>query len=277
MSKNIYKNDLKFEDQDDTNKIKLRLKIFKDEKYDNLDLSKLNENMVNKVFKSKIFLENKNKIKHLFINESKLKNLDNLPMCEDLETLDISDNKLTKLPILSKKIKELNINNNNIEDINILNKYNSLEILDSSNNKIKELPSLNNCKIINIDDNFIEKINDEYPKLKKLYINNNKLKNLNNLPKLEILEISNNNINNVSKLKNLKELVCNNLEIINLSYLDNLESLEIINTNINKLDYFKYLNVVITDKNDFELSEKYKINTFTKNKKNILTLYFSTQ
>ena len=57
MSKNIYKNDLKFEDQDDTNKIKLRLKIFKDEKYDNLDLSKLNENMVNKVFKSKIFLQ----------------------------------------------------------------------------------------------------------------------------------------------------------------------------------------------------------------------------
>ena len=55
MNKNIFKNDLKFKDQDDDKKIKLRLEIFKDEKYDNLDLSKLNENLVNRVFKSKIF------------------------------------------------------------------------------------------------------------------------------------------------------------------------------------------------------------------------------
>ena len=277
MSKNIYTNDLKFQDQNDDDKIKLRLEIFKNENYDNLDLSKLNNKLVNKVLKSKIFIENKSKIKHLFINESKINSLENLLLCENLETLDISDNELLELPIIGKKIKELNLNNNKIKDINILEKFNNLEILDSCNNNLKYLPRLDNCKIINIDNNNVDNMYHYYPKLEKFYANNNKLKEIKNIPNLEYLEISNNNINKISDFDKLKEIVCNNLKKIKITKIPNIQTLEIINTNIDKLDFFKFLNILITDKDDFELSEKYKINTFTKNKKNILTLYFSTQ
>ena len=155
----------------------------------------------------------------------------------NLETLDLSNNKLTDISYLVKtdfpKLKKLWLYNNNISDISPLKdiKYNDLEILSLNNNSIEDINifvKVNFTKIIVLDlgNNFISDVsmlkNVKFEKLKILGLNNNKIEKIDFLenPNLSILKeiyLENNLIEDINIFGKLKLNKLNKLEILSLS------------------------------------------------------------
>ena len=140
---------------------------------------------------------------------------------------------------------------------NTFDKFTALETLDLSsidityiyprnfNENLKTLKYLylNNNKIENLDNNLFEKLVN----LKKLHLNNNQIENLNpnlfkNLKNLEVLHLNYNKIKNLNenffeKLVNLKELHLNNnlIENLNEKIFENLYNLKELRLNNNQI------------------------------------------
>ncbi len=200
-----------------------------------------------------------NKLKKIFLNGNDLNYIfvdKNIHLPESLEELHLDDNNLTSLSINFSSLvhlKFLNIRCNKLKSLPILSE--SLKILNIYNNNFKSLPNLpENLKYLNIGYNELESLIDEnnqsikFPKrLKKLYLNNNKLKSL---PKglsfpenLRVLNLSNNEIdlliNGLSLPKKLEELSLNNNKLISLptdiSFPDSLERLYLYKNKLKSL------------------------------------------
>lgn len=142
---------------------------------------------------------------------NKLKYLNMLP--ENLEILNCSFNMIEKLEDLPNNLKKLNCSSNQIKSINYL--PNNLKELNCSNNKIWKISKLPDsveefdCSKNEIEDEFIF-----VPNLINVYIQNNKIKSLNNLlvcTRIKILNCENNQIDWIDGLPDdIEEFIANN-------------------------------------------------------------------
>lgn len=146
---------------------------------------------------------------------------------QNLEVLDLSNNRLDNLDFVNplKKLKQINLSNNRITNLDPVITNEDLEVLDLSNNGIEDISKLQ----------FLHKI-------RKLDLTNNYINSINSLSSsysLESLFVNNNPLDNykecLSNLEYLQELGvghCNIpfTDIISLKYLSNLTYLDISGT-----------------------------------------------
>lgn len=260
----IYKNDLKFSDNFDFEKtefesetvknlynthknrpkIEMRITDSEMEKYEYLDLSKLdlNDYLLDKLF-----------------TLDKIKNI-----LSKIKYLDLSMNNLTKYPDFSKykNIIYLSIRKNNIDgDIN----DNNLIELTCDFNKISKINSQTITKL-SANNNEIVAIN--VPNIKVLHINNNKIRLIDNYFNLEYLECIDNQIKSIQNLFKLQEIYIGNNQLENLSNLPNLLVLNCVNNPIKKINFFENVKLILSSTS--VVSSKYKIANITKMKNDFL-------
>lgn len=133
-----------------------------------------------------------------------------------LETLDLSDNRITSVSSLSglTSLKNVYLAQNSIEDLSALSASKALVCLDASQNRITAIPDFDsNCPLetLILSSNQISDISTvhRFTSLKYLDVSFNRItnaKNLSALTKLETLSLSGNNIANFNFLSSLKAL-----------------------------------------------------------------------
>jgi Leucine-rich repeat (LRR) protein len=258
-----------------TDSLAYRIKLCKLEKYDNIDLSYLNQNDIDNFFLDSFFINNKDKIKHLFINDCKIYFLSDLNSMTSLETLDISNNELTELPNLPQSLTELVANNNKLNTVNNIDLPNIIR-LDLSHNNLTKLPPFNSVQKLYINNNNISSMNCKYNNLKELNCSNNSIFQLPEMNNISILDCSNTKVRQIFDYMNLTDIVCNNSIITKLERIPRLEFLQIVDTKIEKLDYFHNLRVLIFNKyNNIKISSKYNVVDAICNKHNIMRINMS--
>ena len=252
-------------------KLEYRIKLCENENYDHIDLSNLENNLINAFFITDFYLKNCHKIKHLFMSNSNIYIIPDLSKMINLETIDLSHNNIDEIPTnFPKSVTELILNNNFIKSIEI--DLNNLIRLDCSNNKLRKINNLNNIEKLDISKNDIYTMEDEYKKLIDLNCEHTKIIQLPNLPAVEKINCSNTKISHIFDCMKLKILVCNNCNLHLLERIPMLETLECINTKLQDLNYFPNLKLILLNKLDISLSKEYKILNALKNNKNIFEI-----
>lgn len=170
----------------------------------------------------------KKKIICLFLNDNIFTSLADLSIFENLEVLDIANNKINHIGFLPKKLLELNCSDNELTQLPPATQLHILVRLNCSNNKIINIPhylklthlicdmnKITNLKeydeleFLNCSDNKIEDIHD-YKKLKTLIINNNPIRTFPNFEKLLFIEFYDTLVTALPYMPELKEVFCSN-------------------------------------------------------------------
>lgn len=256
----IYKNDLKFNDDLDIEssefesdvvksiyknfkskpKIELRIEDTKLENYRYLDLSKLeiDDNYLSQLFELKRIQHILEKIEFLDLSNNKITKIPDLKKFPNILYLNISfnlvnhdiiDDNLIELTchnnliksIKSKKITHLNASNNLIQLIDVPN----IKILIISYNKINWIPSYINLVYLECIENNIDKIDNMF-QLEELYIGNNNLSNIKNMPRLTVLNCVGNPIDKIKYFPNLKTLMSSTCKVSSQYILSNMEKIK---------------------------------------------------
>lgn len=256
----IYKNDLKFNENLDIEssefesdvvksiynnfkskpKIELRIEDSKMENYRYLDLSKLeiDDNYLIKLFELKRINHILSKIEFLDLSNNKLTKLPNLKKYPNILYLNVSfnlidqdvcDDNLVELTchnnfiksIQSNKLTHINASNNIISTLDTPN----AKILIISYNKINWIPSYINLVYLECIDNHIKQI-DNMLELEELYIGNNNLSNIKNMPKLKVLNCVGNPIDKIKYFPNLKTLMSSTCKVSSQYILSNMEKIK---------------------------------------------------
>lgn len=130
----------------------------------------------------------------LEVSKNKLKKLPDFTLfAHKLKKLDASNNYLYKFPKLPKSIVELYLDKNKIKKIpKTLSAFNNLKIFKISHNNLKKCPKLPpSIKLVEMFSNKIKQIEDsETPRLKTCLIYDNKLNNIPKLNETQITEIN---------------------------------------------------------------------------------------
>ncbi len=257
----------------DTDGIDYRVSECIREKYELLDLSRMNGNCFVELMKHKEFLKIKKHLKHLFIAHSELKKLEDLDGFVVLETLDVTDNELTVLPKLPNSLEEITIAENKITLIP--HQLPLLKRLNAQNNQIKTLFYSPTLEKLILKNNPIETI----IKLDKLYhldISGTKISFLPNFPKVRVLDCSFTSIERLDKMDALKILICNDSKLEDISKLLDLEELEMIRSKIVNVHFMESLYILLYNSSDnIRLSKKYKITNVKKNQRDIMEIIFN--
>ena len=215
------------------NKVELRIKLTEDENYDFFDLSslKITDDLLNKLFKM-----------------PEIKNI-----LKKTKFLDISNNKLTNIPDLSKylNIKVLDVSFNNIEG-DFIN--NNLEEFVCKNNKITSIIS-NSLLRIDASNNKLNKI--DVKNIQYLGVSNNNLTEIESYKDLDYLDCSCNKIEEIQNLFKLTELYCSQNLITIISGIDSLIILNCVDNPLNKINYFPNLTTIVSS--TAKISSNYKI------------------
>ncbi|MFS1513734.1 leucine-rich repeat domain-containing protein [Chengkuizengella sp. SCS-71B] len=166
----------------------------------------------------------------------------------NLTDLDLSENRITDISILSNltKLTSLNLYDNEITDISILANLTKLTSLNLDDNEITDifiLENLTKLTSLNLDDNEITDISilAKLENLTSLDLDDNKItdiSSLENLTKLTWLDLGNNNITDISSLENLENLTWLDLDdnkITDISSLENLTNLTYLDLHENEI------------------------------------------
>lgn len=181
--------------------------------------------------------EYKEKIKNLFIAENSLEILPDLSDFKQLETLDISNNRLTNIIKLPLTLIELCCQSNKLSHLPSYSECPNLKRIECSKNEIKEIPS--------------------YSKLESLICNNNIIHTIGKSP-LKYLNCSVNKLTKLDQYHNLVDLMCNNNNISDILIYRKLKYLEIIQTNISSIPFMENLEEVYCEKNTVkQISKRY--------------------
>jgi len=246
----------------DTDSVNYRIKMCRQEKYDNIDLSRLNQKDIDIFF-----------ILHVFMSNSNIHHIPNLTDMKSLETLDISHNELQELPEIPPSVTELMANNNKLKALEI-NMDNVLRV-DVSHNKLTKLPNLKSAKTIYVSNNKISTMYCKYDFVKDMKCCDNPISQLPEMVNIRSLNCSRTKICQIFDYMNLSQIISNDSNLSKLDRIPQLESLEIIRTKINELKYFPNLKTLIFNKeSDIEISDQYTIRSALKNKKNIFEVSF---
>ena len=228
--------------------------------YENLDLSQTEL----KIFPNltKLHTIQYTNMKYLFIAENSLTELPDLSEYKNLQVIDVSHNKLTKITKLPSSLIELTCKHNLLAELPNESNMNIIR-LDCAFNKLSNLPNYN--KLINLIccNNDISIINN-YPNLERLICNDNKIIKIEKLINLKYLDCSNNDITELPiNMNNLIDLIINKTKIEHLPSLDKIKYIEMFGNNINYLNYFHTLEDLFCYKQSiYKMSKKY-----TENKK----------
>ena len=175
-----------------------------------------------------------------------------------IEYLDLSSNKLTIFPDLNKfkNIIVLNISNNKITGDIITDNYEEIScksnnITSVKSNRLKKLDASNN-KIANIN----------IPCVEIMYINENKLNNIDDYKNLKYLECIGNNISKITGMNNLKELYASNNNLATIDNLNELEILNCIDNPIKMINFFPKLKMMIVSTKN--ISKEFNVSSATK-------------
>lgn len=256
-----------------TDDIEYRIEECKREKYTTLDLSYMDKDCFNKLFTHKNYTDIRDKLQHVFAKCSSIENIENrLNEIKNLQTLDLSCNKLKHLPILPESLEELIINDN---DMNILDHpLPNLKRLNACNNNLKTINFSDDLERLHISNNPIV----ELPGLTKLYyldVSTTNVKCLKLFPKLRYLDCRFTQIKKMPKMESLETLICTDSEMEDISDLDDLKILVMVRSKIKRIHFMKSLETLkyyLFD--DITLSKQYKIGYVKKNKNNINEIFF---
>ena len=191
----------------------------------------------------KILTQKASKVSTLDLKNKGIISLEGISAFKNLETLELSQNKLTKVSLIkNEKLLILTLGSNKLQAID-LSKNPLLKGVDLSNNKLKSLKLDANLKLLELDLDSNELLTIDLTKntsLVELKLSNNKLTSISGLTKLEGLThitASKNKLKTLDLSKSLKlvklQLDSNELTVLNLSTNLKLQSL---NVKANKLD-----------------------------------------
>lgn len=133
-------------------------------------------------------------VKEINLEDSRVKNLDGLQYCVNLEYLFLENNEIEDISPISNltKLKVLNLNENNIKDISFIKNLTNLTKLYLKQNQITSVSNLKNLS-----------------KLNTLILERNKISNisyLSELKNLTYLNVGSNNISDISVVENFSKL-----------------------------------------------------------------------
>lgn len=269
-SGHVYKNDLKYIEYNDINinKVKnmpnytfstvaARIKECEEEKYEFLDLNHMDLTHI----PNDVVNDNKlHKIKSLFMIDNNISVI-NMSIFNNLTVVDLSNNKLSSVPILPDTIEEITVKNNVLETV-VLNSYSNLKRLDVSHNKLTTIDLHKTLDILICNNNNIKQIKS-FPKLRKLSCKKNDIHTISGLPLIEIIECDNNKISTIINFPILRELYCNNNKITLITKLPKIEVVHCINNNISRFEYFSKLKELSCDYDSkLSLSTNYKVKDY---------------
>ena len=172
--------------------------------------------------------------------------------------LDLSNKKLTKIPVISSNITELNLGDNQITKIENLPE--NLQHLNLENNRITKIENLpSSLQTLWLGNNQITKIENLPENLQVLYLFKNQITKIKNLPNsLQELSIGNNQITKIENLPiNLRALYLEHNQITEIENLPNsLETLHLWKNRITELPLLllelRHLNNLICHNNPIE-------------------------
>lgn len=270
MSFDIYENDLKYRkyrnlgkeyddklkskgyNLEDRDTLEYRLKEYNKETNQNfhLDLSHLGLKEIPKNLPEFV--------RHLYLENNKIKKIENLEKLKYLETIDLSCNYLSSIDGLVDA-NEISIKNNKISDIDLLKNFTKLRILDISYNKIKSLPKMQNVEQIECRENLLTEI-PSLKNVKVIYAKKNKINKLGNLKSLKLLEIDDNLLEEITTCPNIEELYILNNKIKRLSNMNCVKIIQCSGNRLTKLEYFPNIKELTMDYDkDIEVDEKYAL------------------
>lgn len=291
----VYRNDIKYRNRNDidmsravfeneevkndflngnTDTIDYRIKDCIREKYQIFDLAHMTKDVFELCISHKDFNTIAQKIEVLSANDCGIEKLEDLSMFSKLISLNIGDNKLTKLPKLPESLEELIIDNNNIQlipymknlkrlrarnnDIRRIHYSNSMESLNlSGNSNLTELAPLSELYHLEIGKTGITEV-PIFPNLKYLDIDETRIKSLPQLPYLHILTCVRSELSDISNLSKLYSLIATNSKVRRVHYMDTLQK-------------FTYNSL---HQNEIRLSNRYKAHRIVKNKSDIVDVMF---
>ena len=262
----------------DTDSVTYRIDECRQENFDYIDLSHLDQAKVNEFFASQFYKENKERILHLFISSCDMEYLPNIRDMKNLETLEVSNNKLTKLTKLPHSLVELVASNNKLTKIN--SKLRNVKRLDVSFNELSKLVDMRSATYINISGNKFKKFVSVCPRAEELNVSKNPLTEISHksLPLLEKLNISYTNIENVEKFTNLVFLTGTMSKLKMFKKLDRIHTIDIAETKISKIPYQPSLEcLIIHDNPNMEIDRRYVIENHMKNKNDTWCISFKTK
>ena len=213
-----------------------------------------------------------NKLKHLFLGDNKLTNLNDITKFKSLETLDINNNLFIELPQLPNTLNELCCQSNKLT---MIKSHRNLQKLDCAFNNIQKIEELPKLELLVCNDNKLESI-PPFSSLKKLVCNNNMIKIIHNYSSLTYLNCIKNNITSITDIGNIEDLLISYNPIDNLpTNLPKIKYLEIIDTNIRKLYFYTSLKEVYSSVNQLtHMSKKYIVKNKRVHKDKLLIFEF---
>lgn len=223
--------------------------------YEYLDLSRLNLFDFPDLTSLQNYNDIKN-IKYLFINDNNLSDDKFLKQFDNLEVLEISNNKLKYITYVPPNMNELICYDNDISTFQCDNS--NITILDCSNNKIDRLPQLQNIIHLNCDNNNITKI-QSFSNATQIICSNNPITIIESMHSLVELDCSKTNMTGkLQNMDNLKYLICNDTKINDISNIIHLTTLEFHNSDIKTIPYISTLSdLFFTTDQNVMISKKY--------------------
>lgn len=173
-------------------------------------------------------------LEELYISNNDIEVLPDLDYLINLKILDVAENKLRKIGKLPPKIIELCCFENKLEDISSIKYCKLLKTLYINNNRIANLQFL-----------------DSHPTLEILLANYNNIEDIpRTIPNLKKMQITNNKLKKIKSYPKLIYLDCRNNNISELENQDSLKDLILSYNDINEIplmDSLKYLEIVHTN------------------------------
>ena len=223
-------------------------------------------------------------MRELYVSSNKLKQIDDLEDCTDLEILRAMFNQIESVQVLRKlvRLKEVNLTSNWIRIITPFSYIDRLIVLGLDLNRFETLevlsaPSLANLTRLSISESLINQI-DTIGNL--LYLNELRAKkcgikdlfSLSKLIRLVILDLSHNSIRSISRaldnMTSLEELHLDNNLLDSLDGLQNSKSLRVLNITNNRIKTInqieKFLNLIYLFANNNSLTSLTGIESSTK-------------
>jgi hypothetical protein len=256
----------------DTDSLDYRLEMCEKENYETLDMASMKNDCFLKLFEHKIFPKIKDRIMHIFAYECDITEIPDLTCFSQLQTLDLSRNKLRRLPLLPESLEELIVNNNKITSLD--QNLPKLLRFDGTNNRFNSIVFSDALERIHVKNNPITKLR-AFNNLHYLDISYTKINKIDSMPRLKYLDMSHTEIISLPSLPMIEQLLCNESKLNDISNISSLQCLEIINTNVSRIHYIKNLiTLLYHESNPIILSQKYKMLNVKKNKNNISEITF---
>lgn len=216
-------------------------------------------------------------------SEKKLQNIVNIPnlskIFRNLQSINISYNRLKEMPELPEMIEELIADDNLIEKIP---SFKNIRRISAKNNNLKEVGYSRSIESLIIPGNsslFTLGVRS-LPNLYYLDISNTGITEIPECSNLKYLNISDTKIRKLPILKNLSILRCERSELEDISNIDSLYVLMLSDSKIRTIRYMENLQKLIyseTDNTKIKISNRYKIYSISKNRNNIYDILLKPQ